>query len=226
MNGQPFYALIIPQDALPTPPGGGQPGYPTHPWVPPYGPSHPIAPGGPPPGYWGGRPPEYVDIGGPRPQPPQGGRPSHPIYFPPRIWGGGGVGDYIDAGGPGPQPGGPVYPSHPIYYPPRYWGGRPPEYVDIGGPGPQPYPDQGLPGSQPYPDQSLPWPQPHPSHPIVIPPEDLPSEPVGPDKMVIVVWVPGTGYKMVVVPKPPGYNPPTGPSTERPTPVQATSETK
>jgi U5 snRNP spliceosome subunit len=26
--------------------------------------------GGPPLGFWGGRPPEYVDIGGPAPQPP------------------------------------------------------------------------------------------------------------------------------------------------------------
>lgn len=189
-NGQqPFYALIIPQ-AGPgqPPPGGGQPGYPTHPWMPPWGPAHPISPGGPPP-----------QVGWPT-------FPSNPIAQPPWGWGqrppgtwGGRPPNYVDIGGPGPQPGGPVYPDQSL-------------------PGPQPYPDQGLPGPQPYPDQSLPWPQPHPSHPIVIPPGDLPPEPVGPDKMVIVVWVPGYGYKLAVVPRPPGYNPPTGPSTEHPEP--------
>lgn len=84
---QPFLALI-------TPIGGGQvdPGYGVPGW-----PSHPIAPGGPPPRPWG--PILYPDQGLPRP--------------PPIIWGGGGVGDYIDAGFPGPQPG----------RPPQIWGG-------------------------------------------------------------------------------------------------------
>lgn len=123
---QPFLALITPLDSGPPPPGGGAPGYPTHPWVPPWGPTHPIAPGGPPPGIWGGRPPEYVDIGGPGPQPPPGYPthpwvppygPSHPIYYPPLgIWGGRPP-NYVDIGGPGSQP----YPSHPIYYPPVIW---------------------------------------------------------------------------------------------------------
>jgi hypothetical protein len=33
---------------------------------------HPIAPGGQPPGFWGGTPPIYIDIGppGPQPEPP------------------------------------------------------------------------------------------------------------------------------------------------------------
>jgi hypothetical protein len=44
----------------------------------------------------------------------------------------------------------------------------------------------------------------------VIPPEDIPPQPLPPDKMMIVVFVPGYGYKMVVVPQPPGYNPPIG----------------
>jgi hypothetical protein len=38
-------------------------------------------PGGPPLGFWGGRPPEYVDIGGPGPQP----HPEHPIVLPPDL---------------------------------------------------------------------------------------------------------------------------------------------
>jgi hypothetical protein len=37
--------------------------------------------GGPPLGFWGGRPPEYVDIGGPAPQP----HPEHPIVLPPDL---------------------------------------------------------------------------------------------------------------------------------------------
>jgi hypothetical protein len=113
-----FIAMIIPLD-------GYSGGIPTHPIAPGGGgglaPSHPIAPGGPPLGTWGGRPPNYVDIGGPSPQP----RP--PQSPPPGFWGGSGVGDYIDAGGPGPQPGGPIY----------IWGGIG-DYIDAGFPAPQP----------------------------------------------------------------------------------------
>jgi hypothetical protein len=84
-------------------------------------PSHPIAPGGPPLGFWGGVAPPYVDIGGPGPQP----RPEHPIYFPPPgqpplgFWGppdmppgywGGGMGPGVK-----PQP----RPEHPIVLPPN-----------------------------------------------------------------------------------------------------------
>jgi hypothetical protein len=87
--------------------------------------------------------------------------------------------------------------------------------------GPIFYPDQGLPSNPPplYPSQGPGF----PTHPIVIPPGDIPEGPVSDDEMVIVIYVPGIGYKMAVVPKPPaapGYNPPTGPSTERPTPVE------
>lgn len=46
----------------------------------------PQPPGTPPLGIWGGRPPNYVDIGGPGPQPGRPGRPTHPIYYPPVIW--------------------------------------------------------------------------------------------------------------------------------------------
>jgi hypothetical protein len=98
--------------ALITPLGAGPPGYP----------AHPIAPGGPPPGIWGGAPP-YPDQG----LPPSGvgvwpspGRPAHPIAPggpPPGIWGG--APPYPDIGGPAPQPPTqppwwPGYPAHPI----------------------------------------------------------------------------------------------------------------
>jgi hypothetical protein len=57
----------------------------------------------PPLGIWGGKPPEYVDIGGPAPQP----KPEHPIVLPPPN------------GGPPPEiwPS-PGHPSHPIVLPP------------------------------------------------------------------------------------------------------------
>jgi hypothetical protein len=71
--------------------GGVAPPYPSHPiapggpppqvWPGPGVPTHPIAPGGPPPGYWGGVAPPYVDIGGPAPQP----QPEHPIVLPPDL---------------------------------------------------------------------------------------------------------------------------------------------
>jgi hypothetical protein len=123
MAGQPFLALITPL--------GGSPGEPTHPWVPPSGevppgywggvapplPTHPIAPGGPPPSIW-----------------PSPGHPAHPIApggRPPGIWGGPPL--YPDQGLPGPQPipTPPIYlppgtipgakPEHPIYIPPTIW---------------------------------------------------------------------------------------------------------
>lgn len=62
-------------------------------------------PGGPPLGIWGGRPPAYVDIGGPGPQP----GPSHPIVIPP---------DAIAPGVPTHPIYLPVYPAHPIVIPP------------------------------------------------------------------------------------------------------------
>ena len=95
--------------------GGPMPGGPR--------PEHPIAPGGPgggqPPGTWGGVPPNYIDIGGPGPQPhPDQGLPpgpAHPIVIPPTqpgqpplvIWGGGN------------EP----FPTPPIQPPPGGWGG-------------------------------------------------------------------------------------------------------
>jgi hypothetical protein len=129
--------------------------------------SHPIAPGGPPLGIWGGAPPPYVDIGPPGPQPP-GGRP-------PGIWGGPPL--YPDQGLPGPQPPGGAHPSHPIApggRPPGIWGG-PPLYPDqglppVGGKPPYPahpmppYPDQGLPGGTPIPPGGITLPEPPPEY--------------------------------------------------------------
>jgi hypothetical protein len=187
------------------------------------GPSHPIAPGGPPLGIWGGAPPPYVDIGGPGSQP----HPSHPIApggRPPGIWGG--APTYPDIGFPGPQPtptppiyyppsggGGhppPLYPTHPIApggRPPGIWGGAP-TYPDIGGPGPQPTPTPPIylpPGTLPG----------HPEHPIYIPPSvgipGFPTHPIvvppAPEKPQVLenwdvkaAWSPQSGWVVAIVP--------------------------
>lgn len=89
------------------PGGGGAPGYPAHPWVPPGGsPEHPWVPpsSGSPPGIWGPpgpwpTPPIYIPPGAIGGDPP---RPTHPIYLP-------------------------VYPAHPIVLPPPGEGGGGPE---------------------------------------------------------------------------------------------------
>lgn len=125
MPNQAFLALITPigEGPVQPPSGGGQPGYPTHPWVPPYGPAHPIAPGGPPLGIWGGGGVgNYPDAGFPGQQPGGPVYPSQPIYRPDLgFWGGSGPGvmpqPYPDQGLPGQQP----RPTHPIYYPPVIW---------------------------------------------------------------------------------------------------------
>jgi hypothetical protein len=102
---QPFFALVTPVG------NGGSP-------------SHPIAPGGPPPGYWGGAPlptptpPIYYPPGVNVPVFPThpiapGGPPavvSPPIFYPP-----------FPSTGPG-FPTNPIAPGGP---PPGYWGGAP-----------------------------------------------------------------------------------------------------
>jgi hypothetical protein len=79
--------------AHPIAPGGRPPfpsqgpGFPTFPIVIPpefiadVHPEHPIVIPPPPLGMWGGTPPNYIDIGGPGPQP----GPSHPIVIPPDV---------------------------------------------------------------------------------------------------------------------------------------------
>jgi len=140
-----------PSVSHPIAPGGPPPGY----WggVAPPLPTHPIAPGGPggsPPGYWGGVAPPYVDIGLPGSQP----HPSHPIVIPP------------DAIAPG-------VPSHPIY-----WPIAPTHPIAPGGP------DEG--GGAP----------PTPTHPIVIPGDDESN----PRFEVKAAWSPQTGWVTVIVP--------------------------
>jgi hypothetical protein len=161
---------------------------------------------GPPLGIWGGRPPLYVDIGGPGPQPDPGqGLPGNQPY--------------PGQGLPGNQP-----------YPGQGLPGHQP-YPGQGLPGNQPYPDQSLPGQQPgiwgpifYPDQGLPQPgRPgggRPSHPIYYPPviwdPSRPSNPIvnpgdpdnpgagqggqGPQIEWKTAWSPTTGWVVVGVP--------------------------
>jgi hypothetical protein len=90
---QPFLAMIVPVGAgeptHPIAPGGPPPGI----WPSPGHPAHPIAPGGAPPGFWGGVAPPYPDQGLPGAPPgiwPSPGYPAHPIAPggpPPGIWG-------------------------------------------------------------------------------------------------------------------------------------------
>jgi hypothetical protein len=121
---RPFLAYIMPvETGGPVDPGfgvgsPGSPGGPGGPggglgiWGGPFDPprpTHPIAPGGRPPGIWGG-PPLYPDIGGPGPQPPTGVPPGiwGPPQMPPGFWGGG--------MGPGVQP--QPHPDHTLPKPP------------------------------------------------------------------------------------------------------------
>jgi hypothetical protein len=172
---QPFLAMITPlSDARPD---HGLPGQPPGIWPSPGHPAHPIAPGGPPPGYWGGVAPPLpthpIAPGGPPPgywggvAPPH---PSHPIApggQPPGIWGGGNV----------PMPTPPIHlppgtipglkPDHPIYIPPS----------------------SGIPGV--------------PTHPIVLPPPGSPPDQkpeVAENWDVKSAWTAETGWVVAIVP--------------------------
>jgi len=144
--------------------GGPMPGGPI--------PSHPIAPGGPPLGTWGGVGQPYPDQGLPGAPPgiwPSPGRPSHPIApggRPPGIWGGGNA----------PMPTPPIYlppgtipgekPEHPIYIPPGIW------------------PNPGV-----------------PTHPIALPPPGSGEKPeVLENWDVTTAWLPETGWVVAIVP--------------------------
>jgi hypothetical protein len=197
---QPFLAMITPLSGGggPVDPGYGVPGWP----------SHPIAPGGRPPGTWGGVPPNYIDIGLPG-QPPGiwGGSPAWPSHP-------------IAPGGQPPHPdqGLPGYPSHPIApggRPPGIWGGAPP-WIDNTLPGPQPVP--GWPpvvmppiapgGKPPEPGNGL-----SPSNPIYIPGESGP----GGVKHLVWVFVPGVGGVWFLVDVPTSGGPhPSHPIVEQP----------
>jgi hypothetical protein len=111
-------------------------------------PTHPIAPGGPPPQVWPGpgQPAHPIAPGGPPDLGiwPDPGYPAHPIApggEPPGIWGG--PPSYIDIGFPLPQP--PTgAPTHPIYLPPVIWPDQPEGYPSFD-------PDQ-IPGHPDLPD--------------------------------------------------------------------------
>jgi hypothetical protein len=163
---QPFLAMIIPV-------AGGLP-------------THPIAPGGPPPTIWPnppgqspGNPPGFW--GGTAPPMPDQGLPGKP----PGFWGGVAP-PYPDQGLPGKPPG--------------FWGGIAP-----------PYPDHGLPGGgggggggrPPYPSTGPGFPTP----PIYLPPGTLPGlKPEHPIYIPPSVGVPGFPTHPIVLP-PPGSPP-------------------
>jgi hypothetical protein len=181
----PMLCVIIPLGSAggPVDPGYGVPGWP----------AHPIAPGGRPPGIWGG-PPNYVDIGPPGPQPPPWypGAPTHPI--PPGVWptppGSPPLGTWGGANQPFPSnpiaPGGPPPSvSHPI--PPGIW--------------PTP-PGGGAPTPPPW------WPG-APTHPIppivgggpIVPPPGVPEA----ESLIDwkSAWSPTTGWVVVGIPQVP-----------------------
>jgi hypothetical protein len=119
-----FLAYIIPVEGdAPTPPGGGQPVYPSHPIV--YPPEiWPPLPGGRPPGGGGGAP-VY---------------PSHPIVYPPEIWpplpGGRPPGGGLGTWGPNdPRPSNPIagIPGLPGWAPPPVINPTPPSPIPPGG---------------------------------------------------------------------------------------------
>jgi hypothetical protein len=156
--------------------GGGQP-------QPGHHPSHPIAPGGRPPGIWGG-PPNYPDQGLPGPQPTPGWPPvaMPPIYYP----GAPGRPPGVISGGPGSLPPWvmpPIAPGgQPGGQPPGIWGGKPPEWVDNTLP-----PDQPVAG---WPPTIMP--------PIFYPPDVPPVEepPEGPVEWH-TGWTPEKGWVVV-----------------------------
>jgi hypothetical protein len=148
-------------------------------------PSHPIAPGGPPPGTWGGVRPPYIDIGLPGPQPPDGS--------PPGFWGGsspwpGWATPPIAPGGP------PPWVSHPI--PPTVW----PEPPVVGGGTPPGF----WGGSSPWPGYATP--------PIVLP--ILPGGGLPEAGTMIewkTAWSPQTGWVVMGLPQVPHPTPSAGP---------------
>jgi hypothetical protein len=154
--------------------------------------SLPGVPGSPDQGLPGSQP----GVDNSLPMPPPGvwppPVPAHPIVpIPPSVW-------------PKPPPG--------MIWPPSF-GGRPdnslpgqrPPRPDNSLPGAQPGPDNSLPGQPPSPDQGLPGQPPRPD-------QGLPGQPPAagrpprPDNSLpgdttywVLVWVPGYGYKYVVV---------------------------
>jgi hypothetical protein len=214
----PFLALITPvEQGGGQPPGGGQPGvpthpiynppYPSHPWVPPSGSEGPPVPGWPNvPGNWPGLPGQ--------PQPPLGiwG----PPQMPPGFWGGG-MGPGVKPQPPFPGQG----PVDPGYSPP--WAQVPPGGGQGGGPVDPGYsppwaqvpPGQGPGGGRPPGPPNLPEGggvvipiPPDSTAPIPPPPEGTPPE----NKPYVVWFGPGSVASVVYLPptattKPPSTEP-------------------
>lgn len=162
-------------------------------WIAPLSagaPTHPIAPGGPPPTVWPpGSPAHPIAPGGPPPT--VGGGPIYPP--PPSVW-----------------PGQPAHPIAPGGQPPGIWGGAP-----VPTPTPPIYhpghPDHGLPTPpvQPgHPEHPIYHPG-HPDHGLPAPPPTVgggpiipPIPPVDPDAdFLLLIFVPGHGLKWVAVDK-------------------------
>lgn len=144
---------------------------------------------------------DYSVGGGPiypppqQPQPPgiwPGGRPEHPIYWPPSVW---------------PDPGHPAHPIAPGGPPPSVWPG--PEYpahpIAPGGPPPGIWPSPGYPAHPIAPGGPPPsiWPSPgRPAHPIVLPPDQPPTEAPPPiDESWKWAWSPSQGWHPAYVPE-------------------------
>jgi hypothetical protein len=205
MAQQQYLALItILKEAGsgPVDPGFGVPGWP----------AHPIAPGGEPPGIWGGSgslPPWVMPPIAPGGSP---GVPTHPIVIPP---------DAIGPGVPTHPIYIPIYPAHPIVIPPDSLAPGVPTHPIV-------IPPEELPPWYPgHPEHPIPpivWPQPpgggppvgiwpnpgHPEHPIVIPLPPIDAKPEHP----IVLPPPDSG--LPVFPSHPIVIPPdTPPDQER-----------
>ena len=92
--------------------------------------------------------------------------------------------------------------------PPGYWGGgnvpmpTPPIHMP---PGVWPPPVVG--GGPVYPPGIWGPTDPRPTPPIVIPPENVPPEiEVPPNKSLVIIYIPGKGYEVVLIDTPPGGN--------------------
>jgi hypothetical protein len=155
-------------------------------------PTHPIAPGGPPPGIWPdpGKPTHPIAPGGPPPQP------GHPIVIPPDSIAPGVPSHPIYIPSPPVQPEHPIVippdsvapgvPSHPIVIPPEIWG-----------------------PTDPRPDQGLPGPQPSPEHPIVLP---KPPEVEEGDKALVLIVTKDSGPVWFIITADEELKPPTHPT--------------
>jgi hypothetical protein len=180
-----FLAYIVPvTGGGPVDPGFGVPGWP----------AHPIAPGGKPPGTWGGD----------APWPGYATPPIAPGGKPPSIW---------------PSPGHPAHPIAPGGQPPGIWGGgnepfpTPPIVLPPGTEQPPPgiWSEPIIPGHPAHPIAPG-GPPPVPTHPIALPPLQIWGDPIMPaEPPQIIDWYAGwseeTGWVIVGIPNVPAPTP-------------------